>query len=335
MTTFNEYLKSKSVHFTEPRRPIDYNAKQVAASIKKHGHVYISEKVDGCRLHLIVPTDMAQPCAIVSRANKTFPGLYELWEKLEFARARVPILSTTPGGVFTVECEVTIAGVDGNVLPCAEIAGLLRAHAGVPLNRVTLNVFDMYGSGSKRKGYDLSERIITCGNYKYDLMAELTRMTGIRVENKYPQRIFSMETLDSEFKYRTEYKGDEGVIITPANTPYVSGKKAGAGWKRKKQMTFDAVVKGFTEAIGEKDSQGKGMIGALICEVPGITEDVHVSAGAMSHVDRRHFFENPDQLLERLIEGTAMEATEGNKSLRHPTFTRFRDDLDNKGVKTV
>lgn len=335
MTTFNDYLKSKSPYFTEPRRPIDYNAKQVAASIKKHGHVYISEKVDGCRLHMIVPADLDQPCAIVSRANKTFPGLYELLVKLEHARARRPIKTKMVEGALTIECEATISGADGNVLPCAEIAGLLRAHAGVPLNRVTLHVFDMYFDGHKKRGYDLSERIINCGHYKYDLMEVLTGLTGISVQNKYPTRCFSMENLDSEFKFFTEYKGVEGLIITPANTAYVSGKKTGAGWKRKKQVTFDAVVKGFTEAVGEKDSQGKGMIGALICAVSGITDDVHVSAGAMSHVDRRHFFENPDQLLERLIEGTAMEATEGNKSLRHPTFTRFRDDLDNKGVKTV
>lgn len=85
---------------------------------------------------------------------------------------------------------------------------------------------------------------------------------------------------------------------------------------------------GYTERSSHKANKvGNGMVGSLRCRDLKTNQEIVVSAGRLTHDERRHFFESPGKILGRIIKYRAMPY--GKKDLpRFPTFQCFRATFD-------
>ena len=80
--------------------------------------------------------------------------------------------------------------------------------------------------------------------------------------------------------------------------------------------------------IGIEEGQGKykGTLGAIICDYKGF--ELRVGSG-FSDEQRKFFYENPNDIVGRIIECQFFEEThdkDGNLSLRFPIFKTIRND---------
>lgn len=124
----------------------------------------------------------------------------------------------------------------------------------------------------------------------------------------------------------------EGVIIRPAGESYRTGRSWGLQ-RYVPKPTADLRVIGFYEATANKDMaflgdmyvKGEGMraIGALIVKFHG--EDVKVGPGALTHKERRAFYENPSLILDKIIK-VKYKKDPTYEALREPTFVEIRHD---------
>lgn len=85
---------------------------------------------------------------------------------------------------------------------------------------------------------------------------------------------------------------------------------------------------GYTERSSHKANKaGNGMVGSLRCRDLKTGQEIMVSAGRLTHEERKYFFENPGKILGRVAKYRAMPY--GKKSLpRFPTFQCFREAFD-------
>jgi hypothetical protein len=65
----------------------------------------------------------------------------------------------------------------------------------------------------------------------------------------------------------------------------------------------------------------KGMIGALWLLTPD-GKEVKVGAGKLKHEERKHFWENPDQIIGQIVKYAFLGVGEFNAP-RHPRFLEF------------
>lgn len=85
---------------------------------------------------------------------------------------------------------------------------------------------------------------------------------------------------------------------------------------------------GYTARSSHKVNKvGNGMVGSLWCRDLKTGQEIMVSAGRLTHAERKYFFENPGKILGRVAKYRAMPY--GKKSLpRFPTFQCFREAFD-------
>ena len=85
---------------------------------------------------------------------------------------------------------------------------------------------------------------------------------------------------------------------------------------------------GYTERSSHKANKvGNGMVGSLRCRDLKTGQEIMVSAGRLTHEERKYFFENTAKILGRIAKYRAMPY--GKKSLpRFPTFQCFREAFD-------
>lgn len=152
-------------------------------------------------------------------------------------------------------------------------------------------------------------------------------------------------------------QGYEGTIIRDAGSIYKQGRsgKKPFLWRIKRFADFEFEVTQILEGqhnaneaklneLGHTERsthQGNmipnGMVGAMLgtvvtaCEVGGVKfevgDEVKVGAGRMTHEQRKHYFENPQQLIGKI--GKAKVFPKGMKDkLRFPTFQCLRDPVD-------
>jgi DNA ligase-1 len=116
-------------------------------------------------------------------------------------------------------------------------------------------------------------------------------------------------------------RGYEGIMVKDADSFYEC--KRSASWaKIKPTDTYDLEVVGFEEGTGKN----AGKLGALIVEYKGFK--VNVGSG-YTDVMREEFWADRNNLVGKVIEIEAQEATEnqkGEQSLRFPIFKGFRHD---------
>lgn len=85
---------------------------------------------------------------------------------------------------------------------------------------------------------------------------------------------------------------------------------------------------GYTERSSHKANKvGNGMVGSLRCIDLKTNQEITVSAGRLTHDERKYFFENPSQIMGKVIKYRTMAY--GKKDLpRFPTFQCFRASFD-------
>lgn len=151
-------------------------------------------------------------------------------------------------------------------------------------------------------------------------------------------------TLDEMYE-RVVAEGGEGTVEKDLDAAY------GVGWrKRKKAMTFDVVVMGFTQGVGKfKQMVGAVQFGAFIDgkltsvgQCSGMSDGrvdwkggapnrdgswIELLSGAQPEGTRAWFTANQHTLVGRVIEVKANGVTK-HGALRHPQFVRVRNDKD-------
>lgn len=309
--------------WVEPRRPAEWNEKQVLKALKE-GPVLVQPKVDGVRVHVVIDQDLN--VTLRSRENLPFRGLGRYEEALNAPWTK-SARSWLRG--YTIEAELqTLDQGSGSVNTAAVTSGdLNRSTSPLVLGRARFSVFDVHNVETRAASY---------GSRQAFIQHELGRTVGALLSNVgqvatlYAQRAHDMEDIEVLYAYYREDLSAEGAVVTPASAPYVSGKKLGSGWKMKPTETFEAIVTGLEEATAE-DGTGHGRLGSFVVKYEDGTTG-KVAAGALTHDEARAIWQDQAGTLGRLIEVKAMESFETG-GVRHPTFLRFRDDPNFKGVK--
>ena len=121
--------------------------------------------------------------------------------------------------------------------------------------------------------------------------------------------------------------GGEGLIIKDVRRAY------GTGWaKMKKSYDISCIVTGFKAGNG-KYKTSVGSIALSVYADDGELVEVGFASG-FDDATRADMAKNPDKYLNRVVDVFAQEIQDSKKSkskvgrLRHPTFHRFRDDLN-------
>jgi len=143
-------------------------------------------------------------------------------------------------------------------------------------------------------------------------------------------------------------QGFEGVILRDPSGLHKSGRatvKGGSYLRIKRFSDSEAIVLrldemqknlneaktnelGYTERSSHQENkEGKGMVGNLICKDIESGMTISVSAGNMTHEDRKHYFENQGEIIGKTIK--FKHFAHGVKTLpRFPTFLSIRAETD-------
>jgi hypothetical protein len=126
----------------------------------------------------------------------------------------------------------------------------------------------------------------------------------------------------------------EGIIVRPMHLPYTRGRSWGL-LRYVPKPTLDLRVVDLEEATANKPmvflnehymkDQGLSAVGAIWVDYKG--ERVKVGPGAMTHKERREYWNNPELILNKIIEIKYKEDPT-YKALREPTFVALRLDKD-------
>lgn len=125
--------------------------------------------------------------------------------------------------------------------------------------------------------------------------------------------------IEARFQQVTE-RGGEGLIVKDIRCGY------GVGWcKFKKSTDVSCIVSGFKPGNGKYADT----IGALALSVYKDGKLVEVGfASGFDDKTRYDIGNNPDQYLGCVVDVYAQEILKNGTRLRHPTFYRFRDDVE-------
>lgn len=307
--------------FVEPRRPQEYNEKQITAALKK-GPVLTMPKADGIRIHLILSDD-GRTAYLRTREDKLPRGLALLENRLN-ADWLVDLRIDLRG--WTFEFELEALDTLGGTLPVPKTSGVCNSNEQVLPGRVKLSLFDAHNPDTI-KTLDHEQRL----DIPFGVMGGLRSLVHqIAQFHRLPWHICqSLEDIQRWYEVARR-NGYEGIVLTPLGKPYAHGKKVASGWKVKPSETKDGIVTGFIEAVAE-DGTPKGMVGSLEVTYEDGTKGTP-GAGALTHAERIAIWKDQEAYKGRCVEVKAMEEHEGG-ALRHPNFYRWRDDIENKGVK--
>lgn len=161
------------------------------------------------------------------------------------------------------------------------------------------------------------------------------------------QDVHNLEEL-LEYERQKLAEGYEGVIIRDPFGLHKQGRstiREGGLLRIKRFVEAEAQVMGIVEAqenqneaqvneLGrtfrsshQENKVGKGMVGALECVDVKTGQEITVGPGAMDHRDREYYFNNPHELLFKII--TYKHFPKGRKDLPvMPTYVALRDMED-------
>lgn len=183
----------------------------------------------------------------------------------------------------------------------------------------------------------------------YEIIQHFANMPPVHVRMKrVPSTIVNSleEVEDLETEWLAE--GYEGIILRSPYAEYKYGRATiaeGSFLKIKRFTDSEAIVLELKEAsqnynIAQDNELGytfrtshadfkapKGMIGAMLCQDILTKEKVLVSAGKLTHEERTHYFQNPNEILGQTI--TYRHFLYGKKDkARMATFQNFRMEED-------
>lgn len=302
--------------WNEPARPVDYKQSTLVAALKK-GRLVLMPKADGVRLHVVI--NSGGQLFLRSRANLPFPALAELeayLNKPDWRSLRISLAGCT------VELEAIVIQPDGSESPCEVTSGTLQRHEQLPIGRLRLYHFDTYTGASASMG-----KVNRLMIHRF-VIGDLLRLVGYY--SQLPTKIASTLEEVTEFYELARSDRWEGLVAVKEDAPYTNGKKVGAGWKIKPDITAEGTITGLVEA---ETPEGKplGRVGSFKVLFEDGTEGTP-GAGSMTHDERRHCWENQAETIGRIAEFKAMEKFDKG-GYRHPNWARWRDTLEHKGVK--
>ena len=160
-----------------------------------------------------------------------------------------------------------------------------------------------------------------CHTRKYNLKKLIMKYKFSHIE--YLQELYiGTDTREIATQLRiAQDKNEEGIMLNLANAPYEC-KRSKNLLKVKVMQTCDIRCIGIEEGEGKY----KGTLGAIICDYKGF--ELRVGSG-FSDEQRKFFYENPNDIVGRIIECQFFEEThdkDGNLSLRFPIFKTIRND---------
>lgn len=143
-------------------------------------------------------------------------------------------------------------------------------------------------------------------------------------------------------------KGYEGVILRDPEAHHKSGRctvKEGAYLRLKPSSDKEAKVLrlveaeqnnneakvnelGRTERSSHKENLvGKGMVGMLVCQDLETSMEINVGAGKMTHEERTHYWNNPQEIVGKFIKYKSLDTGVKDKP-RHARFMSIRAESD-------
>ncbi len=299
-------------------RGVDQNDRAVEAIIKKNGYVIVEPKIDGCRA-------IVGAHGVVSRSGRRFPALDGLEDRI--------IAKLSQSGLdsgLVLDCEMYLEG-----MPFSEATG--RMARKTPLTEAELKclhfaVFDATHIGVLRKSrkshlvYDERRAMVR------SLMEDCRRGDTPYFFQVAAQSCRSMEAVLRWYGYHRSM-GFEGSMEKDPSLTYRNGKVAGC-YKRKPEITVDGRIVGYVMGKTGKNvgrvvgyrvelEDGSGTVAAT-----GLSEE-HIQLLTCAHLNAHIDEAMPNY--GRIVEVSAMERSAN--TLRHPSFSRFRDLASNPGVK--
>lgn len=305
-----------SYNWNDPARPVDFKESTISAALKK-GPLTAMYKADGIRLHVVI-NDKAQ-VFLRSRANLPLPALREMEARLnasDLQDLRVDLQG------HTIEGEIVIRDTDGSWLPCEKTSGTLQRLEQLIIGRGIFYHFDTHSEAIK--GLPKAQRLA----HKRIEVGELIRHI-LYISHLGTYTINSMESLWKVYEEARQH-GWEGLVVVKQDEPYTNGKRVGAGWKVKPEVTVEGHITGLIEA-NTPEGKPLGRVGSFEVTYEDGTKG-KAGAGNMDHDERRHCWDNPEETVGRIAEFTAMEKF-AKGGFRHPNWKMWRDTLAHKGVK--
>lgn len=312
-------ISEKTVNKVYGADTIPTFAVQLAESFAKKGDklkglFYITLKLDGNRCISIVSEDGVK---FFSRSGKPVEGLVELEEQFK----------TLPRGVY--DGELLLKNTKN--LPSAELFQLTQKTVRKDGEKKGLDfhIFDILSIDEFKAGK--SKRIYSQRRNTLDIVISNL------VEREKTKNITVLPVLyvgeDKNvipaYTQLMEEKGYEGIMINTANGLYQS-KRVVDLLKVKTMHTADLLCVSVEKAI---DGQFEGLMSRVNVEYKGGLTGV---GSGFTLEQRKHFIENPDDIIGKIIEIQFFEETKDEKteqpSLRFPVFKCIRED---KGVEDI
>ncbi|WEM34115.1 ATP-dependent DNA ligase [Pseudomonas phage JB10] len=299
-------------------RGVDQNDKAVEAIIKKHGYVIVEPKIDGCRA-------IVGAHGVVSRSGRRFPALDGLEDRIIDRLARPGLDSG-----LVLDCEMYLAG-----MPFSEATG--RMSRKTPLTEEELGclhfaVFDATHIDVLRKART-SHLVYEERRAMASSLLAACRLSDTPTFFQVGSQVCrSMEEVLGRYSLHRAM-GFEGSMEKDPSMVYRNGKVAGC-YKRKPEITVDGRIVGY---VPGRTGKNAGRIVGYYVELEDGSGTVAATGLTEEHIEfltRSQYYSTVNDTMPnfgRIVEVSAMERSAN--TLRHPSFSRFRDLASNPGVK--
>lgn len=226
--------------------------------------------------------------------------------------------------------EFTFGDIQGDSL-CRDTTSVMSRIEGEPY--VAWNIFDyLHPDVIDMEYLDRYNALIEYWNEKFDWMQlfNICIIPYIWLDTVESVLAFYQKCLDD---------GYEGIILRDPKGKHKDGRatvKVGAYMRMKPQSDKEVKVLrlveamenqneaktnelGRTERSSHKENKvGKGMVGMLVCW-DDVLGEIDVGAGKMTHDERTHFWNNPEEIVGKFIKYRSMDAGVKDK----PRFARY------------
>lgn len=276
------------------------------------GDFFITTKLDGHRAIAIVYNDKVQ---FFARSGKMIDGLKEI------EQAILDNINTIPQHLMPLV-------LDGELLAPTlnETTSIVNSKLDNKTGLV-YNVFDglslsEFNMGESDRDYAYRIGIIT------PIVEEMAKHTNVIKPIEILYYGDDKDKIETILEEQTEL-GEEGIMINIAKARYKT--KRNKGLLKAKLFKSDDL-----KCVGVFEGEGKyvGMLGGIIVDYKNTLVDVGTG---FTDEDRQYFWNNPDEILNSIVEvkyKTETENKRGNNSLQFPVFVRIRTDKDEVNIES-
>lgn len=319
---------------TKPHRPVDFSASAVQAVINE-SYIIADVKYDGVRLNLCVCASGLDVHYVdwLSREGKRFPA-FEL-------NSQQPLCSDPRWNSFFGPDEALFKDgfmLDAELLiddlPCKDIAGTLRRHEEIALNRLKVMVFGIVPMDVVLSG---QEYRVTHSVMKYHVGYQVAllkkRFPEIDWQVAESWDLFSMEEIDQTYEVVRE-QNMEGLVLKDPNGFYKRSKQVGM-WKCVPDDNEDGTIVGLVWGTEGKANEGKVIGFEVLLESSHVVNACKITKAQMEEFTAKvwEWMNLPEHDSTPMpYEGHTARVTfmerHPDGSLRHPSFDSFRGISD-------